>query len=110
MQRAEGGTQEGFAIIKAAWFIENYGFDCENDNFLNKHLIVIGDGAVIDWQVKNALKILKEYTNIKFYHIGLDSAHTKEFGDDVYGRDNYSIIPSENLMHKLCSTIVKILS
>lgn len=110
MQRAEGGTQEGFAIIKAAWFIENYGFDCENDNFLKKHLIVIGDGAVIDWQVKNALKILKEYTNIKFYHIGLDGAYTKEFGDDVYGRDNYSIIPSENLMHKLCSTIVKILS
>ena len=109
-QYAHGGTKEEQAILKAACFIENDLEVSEQDKFFKKYLIFVGDGFVNPTKVKSSLEKLKEHTNIRFFHIGLDNSYGKEFGEHVYGKGNFAIVQSENLIKNLCSVIVKILS
>lgn len=107
-QKAEGNTNEGFAITKAACHIQNFTQSNQEVHY-TKYLIVVGDGNVNQIQVKNALKLIENNTDIKFFHIGIDNCYSYQYGEYLYGKDNFAIIPSKNLMQYLCMAVLKIL-
>lgn len=105
-----GGTPEGAAIAKSTYMMEKFRSENPDVYYGKRYLIFVGDGVVNMESVSKSLDFVKNFTNINFFHIGVDNAYTNEYGELVYGKGNFVVIPSDNLKHNLCMGIVKILS
>lgn len=108
-QHNYGGTNEGLAVAKAIHNMELFRINNPESFYGKRYLIAVGDGITDLDAVKKTNDFIRNNTNIKFFHIGIDNAYTQEHGEIQYGKGNFAIVPSENLMHNLCTTIVKIL-
>ena len=109
-QISEGGTPEGPAIAKATYMMEKFRNENPDVYYGKRYLIFVGDGVVNIESVTKSLDFVKNNTNIKFFHIGIDGAYDNDYGETVYGKGNFVVVPSQNLKHNLCMSIVKILS
>jgi hypothetical protein len=110
IQQPVGGTAEGKAIALATHRIETFKHENPDVYYDKRYLIFVGDGLTDMKEVINSLEVVRKSTDIKFFHIGINEAYDNDFGVRTYGKGNFAIIPSENLMHNLCMSIVKILS
>lgn len=109
-QSCMGGTNEGLAVAKAIHSMESFRINNPEKFYGKRYLLAVGDGITNMEQTKKTNDFIRNNTDIKFFHIGIDNAYTTEFGNILYGEGNFAIIPSENLMQNLCTAIIKILS
>lgn len=110
--REQGGTDEGGAMGCVLREINNKKLEryTNGDEEHEKtYFLALGDGQTEQDKVKKSLELIRR-DGIKFFHIGIDDAYDKEYGDKLYGKDSYAIIPSKNLLYVLCNFLVKALT
>jgi hypothetical protein len=109
-QNPMGSTNEGLALAKTVYNMETFRVNNPEKFYGKRYLFAVGDGYTNPEDVHKTLEFMRNNTNIRFFHFGIDNAYTPEYGKMLYGENNFTIIPSSDLMYHLCTAIVKLLS
>ena len=110
--REQGGTDEGGAMGCVLREINNRKLERYangDEEYEKTYFLALGDGQTDVDKVRKSLELIKR-DGIKFFHIGIDNAYDKDYGEKVYGQDSFAIIPTENLLYVLCNFLVKALT
>ena len=110
--KEQGGTDEGGAMACVLREINNQRVSDLSegiDGYGKTFFLAIGDGQTDVDKVKKSLDFIKR-DGVKFFHVGIDNAYDEKYGKSTYGKDSFSIIPTENLLYVMCNFLVKALT
>lgn len=110
--KEQGGTDEGGAmgcVLREINDRKLAKYASGDEDYEKTYFLALGDGQTEQDKVKKSLELIRR-DGIKFFHIGIDNAYDKKYGELLYGKDSFAIIPAENLLYVLCNFLVKALT
>jgi hypothetical protein len=105
--RNSGGTSEGEAIAEIISLI-SHEKEQKNEEDFNQYIFVLGDGEVDITSSMMAFSFAKS-CGFNIYHFGLDNAYSIEYGEKVYGKGKFALLPTKNLLHAFTSILCQLL-
>jgi hypothetical protein len=105
--RNSGGTSEGEAIAEIVSRISHEKEQNDEEDF-SQYIFVLGDGEVDISSSMMAFSFAKS-CGFNIYHFGLDNAYSVEYGEKVYGKGRFALLPTKNLLHAFTSIFCQLL-
>lgn len=100
-----GGTNEGHSIAEVVSKIMDENLKEEG---FDEYLFVIGDGQsdIKESQLAFGLALS---SGVNIFHFGLDNAYDVSYGNKVYGKGRFAILPTRNLLNAFISIFTQFL-